>query len=149
MQFYYKIWNFLLFYNPVHLQENPFFFSVLLGVLTCINECRNKKYQYFGKTLISKDFSLDWTQKKENHIFLFAPAEDKISSFFKCDYLLNAFCFLASLADDTINVILSFYSASSEQIILLLYSSLLTERKATSSVPLDCYISHIFARMGI
>lgn len=140
MQFYYKIWNFLLFYNPVHLQENPLFFSVLLGVLTYINECRNNKYQYFAKTLISKDFSLHWTQKKENHTFQFAPAENKTSSFFKCDYLLNAFCFLASLADDAINVTLSFYSASSEQIILLLYSFLLTERKSSSSVRLDYYI---------
>lgn len=30
MQFYYKVWNFLGFYNPVHLQENSSYFQCFL-----------------------------------------------------------------------------------------------------------------------
>lgn len=120
---------FVISQSSTFARESIIFFPVFLGVLTYINECRNDKYQYFAKKLISRDFSLRLnTKERKPYISIYTSKEPNFQ-FFKCDYLLNTFCFLASLADDAINVTPSFYSALNEQIILLLYSFLLTEGK--------------------
>lgn len=119
---------------------------MILGVFICINEYRNEKYWYFAKALIFRDCPLGLSSKEEKLYasicmcaWVHAPPRSQVSHFIKplftsqimttfwmkmppkCDYFLNAFCRLASLAGDAVNVTPSFHSISSKQIILLLY----------------------------